>query len=278
LALFQGFFETAVGYLRESIVVVRDVGRQIDVPYLSSRLAAALWFSGAFDQAYTTLQKGMAIAREIGDLRPLHDVAVHHAWLDALTGRYREAIAKTTDALYLMQQISPPPDRGLATGLAGWIALAEERYIDAPQPLLECIENLREPGKREFTAWSLAGLARAELGLGNRTKTQKHLLEGLEIAVGIRAFIPLLHLMPIITLLLAEEDGASAKERAAELYGLSINQPFLAQAQLFEDIAWRQVRAAIETLPPGVVQAAQARGGALDWWETAETLLHELDA
>jgi hypothetical protein len=86
-----------------------------------------------------------------------------------------------------------------------------------------------------------------------------------------------MHLMPIIALLLAEEDDAAAKERAVELHTLSLSHPFLAEAQLFEDIAWRQVRAAIETLPPDVVAAAQERGRALDWWQTAEALLTELD-
>jgi hypothetical protein len=47
-------------------------------------------------------------------------------------------------------------------------------------------------------------------------------------------------------------------------------------AQLFEKIAGGHIRAAAATLPPEVVEAAQARGRALDWWEVAQELLAEL--
>ncbi len=164
--------------------------------------------------------------------------------------------------------------------MLGWVALAEENYAWARQQLQSgetILPQVWSPfSSREYRAWSLAGLGRAAFGLGNRTQAQQHLVQGLDIAVEIRGFIPLLHLMPIVTLLLGNEDDFAAKERAVELHALSISHPFLAKARLFEDIAWRQVRAATASLPPDVVAAAQARGRALDWWETAEALLNEL--
>jgi hypothetical protein len=129
---------------------------------------------------------------------------------------------------------------------------------------------------QEFIAWSMAPLGRAALGQGDREAARRHLSEGLQIAVQIRGFIPLLHLVPIVALLLAEEDDAAAKERAVELQALAKSHPFLAKAQLFEDIAWREVRAATADLPPEAIAAAQQRGQALDWWATAEQLLKEL--
>jgi hypothetical protein len=132
--------------------------------------------------------------------------------------------------------------------------------------------------RQEFIAWSMAALARAALGLGDRREAYRKLLEGLETAVQIRAFIPLLHLLPIAALLQAQEDETATKERALTLMALGKSQQFLAKAQLFEDIAWRQVREATASLPKDVVAAAQERGEALDWWETAEALLHELKA
>jgi hypothetical protein len=128
----------------------------------------------------------------------------------------------------------------------------------------------------EYEAWSLAALAGAEYGLGNRSAAQGHLLEALEIVVEIRAFIPLLHLMPIIPLVLAGEEEPSRKTRAVELYALAASHPFVANARLFEDIAGRHVKAATVCLPPDVARAAEARGQALDWWETAAELLGEL--
>jgi hypothetical protein len=104
------------------------------------------------------------------------------------------------------------------------------------------------------------------------------LLEALEVVVRIRAFIPLLHLMPVIPVLLAEDDDPALQERAVELYALATGHPFVAKAQLFKDIAGRTIRAATANRPPDVVAAAQTRGQALDWWETADTLLEELRA
>jgi hypothetical protein len=46
---------------------------------------------------------------------------------------------------------------------------------------------------------------------------------------------------------------------------------------LFEDIAWRHIRASTADLPSATIAAAQKRGRALDWWETAEALLKELN-
>jgi hypothetical protein len=68
------------------------------------------------------------------------------------------------------------------------------------------------------------------------------------------------------------------KERAVELYALAESQPFVANSQLFEDIAGKHVAATAATLPADVVEAAQTRGRARDWWETAEELLAELRA
>ena len=73
-----------------------------------------------------------------------------------------------------------------------------------------------------------------------------------------------------------EDEDPALKERAVELYAMATSHPFIAKAQLFEDVAGRYVRAATADLEPEVVQAAKARGGELDWWETAETLLEEL--
>jgi tetratricopeptide (TPR) repeat protein len=163
----------------------------------------------------------------------------------------------------------------------GWVALAEGDYEEAGQtpqkvmaPLPESASEAESQGPR---ARALAVCGGAARGLGNYPQARQHLVEALEIVVQIREFYTLLHVMPIIPVVLADEDDAGLKERAAELHGLCMSQPFLAHAQLFEDIAWRHIRAATASLPPEVAAAAQERGRALDWWETAEALLNELD-
>jgi tetratricopeptide (TPR) repeat protein len=160
------------------------------------------------------------------------------------------------------------------------VAAAEGDYEGARKELQESIATWQGAGRPDMvqhnTTWALAGLGRAEYGRGNRDQAQQRLLEALEIAVELRTLIPLLHLVPIVALVLADAEEAGLKIRAAELHGLCMSHPFLSRAQLFEDIAWRQIRAGTASLPSDVVAAAQERGRALDWWATAEALLREL--
>jgi hypothetical protein len=160
----------------------------------------------------------------------------------------------------------------------GWVTLAGGEYAEASRLLSRILTNAKGPAAppRQLKAWILSALGRAELGLGNREEAQEHLYEALEIVIEIRAFIRLMHLIPLIAVGLADAGDARLTERAVELYAMGQTQPFLAKAQLFEDIAGRFVRDAADGLPSERVEAAQARGRALDWWETAEALLDEL--
>jgi tetratricopeptide (TPR) repeat protein len=158
----------------------------------------------------------------------------------------------------------------------GWAALAEGRYEAAREALRQSATLFQGLRDREYEAWALAGLGWAAWGLDERDEAQAHLLQALGTVAEIRAFIPLLHLLPVIAAALADADEPGLHERALELYALSTTRPLVAKAPLFEDIAGRYVRAATASLPPEVVAAAQERGRALDWWETAEALLEEL--
>ena len=65
-------------------------------------------------------------------------------------------------------------------------------------------------------------------------------------------------------------------ERAVELYALASRYPYVANSRWFEDVAGREIAAAAEALPPGVIARAQARGRTRDLWATVEELLGEL--
>jgi hypothetical protein len=161
----------------------------------------------------------------------------------------------------------------------GWTALAGEDYVAAQEWLAQSIAVHREVEyqfAREWLAATLPAAARAAMGLGHRAEAQTYLAEALEIALEIGAYIPMLFLMPIIPVVLADDEDEGLKERAVELYAMAESRPFVANSRLFEDIAGRHIRSATADVSPEVVEAAQARGRALDWWETAAKLLDEL--
>jgi DNA-binding SARP family transcriptional activator/predicted ATPase len=282
LALFLGDFKAGADYLRESAAISRESGRRVSLVDDLACLSAAYWFCGDFDQAYVLIEESVTIAEGTEARFMLGFCEGHRAWLDVAAGRYAEARARAERCLRFTPWTSPFwMNIAIPQGVIAWAALAQEDYAAAIAPLHQAIAAIQASCQHEsfeYTAWSLAALGRAECGLGNRVEAERHLLEALRIVVEIRAFIPLLHLMPVIPLLLADAEDPSLKERAVELYAMATGHPFVARAQLFEDIAGRYIRAATVDLSADVIAVAQARGRALDWWPTAETLLEELRA
>jgi len=84
----------------------------------------------------------------------------------------------------------------------------------------------------------------------------------------------LVHALPGIALLFADQGDV---ERAVELYSLAATFDWVANSKWFADIAGDEIEGVAAQLPPDVVEAAKARGGALDVWETAEKLVNELE-
>ena len=86
-------------------------------------------------------------------------------------------------------------------------------------------------------------------------------MEALKIAVEGRFFLILLHILPGIALLFADQGEI---ERAVELYALAATQGIVANSKWFDDIAGDEIARAAEGLPADVVDAAKARGRELD--------------
>ena len=112
--------------------------------------------------------------------------------------------------------------------------------------------------------------------MAEETVARRHLYEALSVAVEIRAFITLLHVLPILAVMLAAEEDERHKLRAVEINALAYSHPFLANNQFFHDIAGREMAALEAGLASEVVAAAKARGLELDFWPAAEILLEEL--
>jgi hypothetical protein len=87
-------------------------------------------------------------------------------------------------------------------------------------------------------------LAHALYGLGNVNKAQKMLVDALWTAVELQAYIPLMFLLPVTILLLAERGQKAWAER---LHTLGLRVPLLANSQFFTDLLWAQLPQLKET-------------------------------
>jgi predicted ATPase/DNA-binding SARP family transcriptional activator len=296
LALFEGRFEAGRDHLRQSVAAGRALEDWARPALRLAYLAAVQCWSGAFGRARGSIAQALALADEMGFRPQTAFLRLCRAQIEAYVGRYEEARAQAVEALVLAHGMrfekinhidlfafSPhlfneARLNGFGRGLQGWAALGQGQDEAALEAFQESLTALREIGDREQEAWVLAGIGRAAHRLGRLGAARAHLLQGLNIAFEISGFIPLLYLMPIVSVLLADEEENALRERAVELYALAESQPFIAKAQLFEDVAGAHIQAITHSLPPDVVEAAKARGQARDWWETAEELLDELKA
>jgi hypothetical protein len=65
-------------------------------------------------------------------------------------------------------------------------------------------------------------------------------------------------------------------ERAVEVYALAQRYPHIANSRAYQDVFGLPLAAAAASLPPEIVQAAQARGQAQDLEATVRELLAEI--
>ncbi len=286
LKLFQGSLAASIDSLQQSLTLCRQVENPFVLFHVLTELGLAFGLVGHFDQATTLIEESVILAKTMEDRYRLSWSISVQAEFSAWTGQYEKAETKAQAALAIGQQpmvsINPRMTRyriAYPKRVLGWIALAKESYHEAYRLLQESVAGYHKGvSDEEYMTISLAALGRAAYGLGQRKEAQQYLLEALGIVVKRGAFIPLLHLIPIISVLLADAENMARKERAVALYALATSHRFVAKAQLFQDIAGHYISAATTAsiLPPDKAKRAKEQGRNLDWWQTAESLLVEL--
>ena len=162
--------------------------------------------------------------------------------------------------------------------------MASGAYDEAQQILQECL-TVYQRGDRLWdrsSVFTLTCLVYVAKKLGNINQAQYYLVKLLRVVTEFHNSFALVIALPLIALLLAEQSKAKdetvlrLQTRARELYGLAWRYPLVAKASLFEDMVGRELVAIAPTLPSDIAEVAQARGRALDLWQTADELLAEL--
>jgi hypothetical protein len=156
----------------------------------------------------------------------------------------------------------------------GWVAYIEGHFSKANDFFERCILHCEESRK------PLSGLAQAWSGFTLRKLDQnqmsvERIRSALHLSKETGTIYALLHGLPAAASILVDLDKCA---RAVEVYEVALQFPHVANAQLFEDVVGKEIKAVEAELPPEVVAQAKARGRAADPWQVAAKLAVEFAA
>jgi len=273
IALSQGQLEEGERLRRESITIRQDIGDRAGIASGLLNLGGILFSLGKFAEAHSLLGESVAVYNDLGFRDGLARANNVLGLAKMHLGKYEQARAQGQRDLCLAREIDNLWGIGHSFALLGRVALAEEAYPEARRLLQESTTVYRTIGERDEWVKAFVFQGVAARGLGQPSESGQYLLESLQAAVETRAFGSLIQVLPLITLLLADQGD---EEWAVELYALALCQPAVANSRWFQDVAGRHMTAVADTLPPDIVMAAKERGEARDVQATVAELLVEL--
>ena len=168
-------------------------------------LGRILCLRGKYPEAHALYQEALALSEDAGQQLNLDWVLAELGTAKMHLGQYEEARARAKTSLTLAREASNRSEIGHSLRLLGSVALTKEAYSEAQQSLGESVAIYREIGQRADLGWVLAVLGYAEWGLGDLRQAGTHLSDALHTAADTGAFAPLMHALPVVALLLADQ-------------------------------------------------------------------------
>jgi len=266
----DGRYEEAEQQLSAAVAMARQ-DRLPPLEYALSKLSMVYFFSGQFQKARTSLAEDRLLSEKSdftwGIVRSDINLGLLHLHGD---GNYLEALKKAQKALQMGREIGVDFFVCEALVLLTQVDIALEKYESAQERLRAgdrpCVS--RPIGSLYVAGNDLYwGIVKATLG--QTAVAHQHLYTELETAVQRQNKLNLANALAAIALLHALENQAAI---ALELYTVAQQHPFVANSRWFADVVGKRVTAVAQNLSPATVAAAQARGSALDMWETAESI------
>jgi hypothetical protein len=123
-------------------------------------------------------------------------------------------------------------------------------------------------------AYANACLALAARAAGKTEEARQHVVTDLKMVLASRTLPDLILPLMVAALLLAD-DGAH--EQAGEVFARLLKEPFVKRSVWLQAVAGRELEGVVARLSPAAWEEAEARGQALDLWESAAALLEELE-
>ena len=260
LAWYLGQFDLALTLFQEKLLWARQAHSPFFEVNCLVQIAVTQIYRGKSDIALTRLEESMQV--KPGYVSEWATLRLPMAHLHAGQYEKTESIIRTNNLDGHKKTLS-------------WLKLVQANYIEALAVAQQDVAQ-QPSGVLEWQTWARVSMGFALYKLGREEEAKQILFDCLQACVAIRAFLPLMHLMPLIPVVLADGADNGGKERTVAVYAMAESLPFVGNSQLFADLTGKTMTAVAKTLPPAVVASAQARGRKLDWWQTAESLLTEL--
>jgi DNA mismatch repair protein MutL len=272
VALYQGRHQEAERLIRESVAIRQKLDDRVGLARSLSRLGEALTWLGQFTRARAPLEESKAIYEDLGVRDAAAFCTAMLANVETHLGNYRQAFIWGEEVLSLFRELDSPRGVGYALLGLGEAALALNNTAEAVDLLQDSLAIYRKIGQRDELGQTLALLGYAVHRLGQQDQAWQYLVEAIQTARAIRAFMPLMLALPAMALLLVEQ---SDSERAVELQALASRHPLVANSCWFRDMAGARLQGVAATLPQEVASAAWERGQAATLASVAEQLVEE---
>jgi tetratricopeptide (TPR) repeat protein len=236
--LFLGQFQRAIETSSQAMAIVEDeIGaRDIYLDVIAMNSLACL-LSGEFKQAESLLVKARRLI--FYDIYTQLSSIIPYAEYQAMTGKYSQALQKINSLDDLIQDtfIGPFHD-GRRNMVLGWLALADEAFVDAHRYFDLSIQHHKKMSfVVEWVAWSQAGIAAALMFQHQWEEAYQVLGQSLQASIEIKGIIPLMFVLPFACYYLAQEHP----DQARDVYAQIQTSPFLAKAQFFKDTVYRRL-------------------------------------
>lgn len=272
IALDMSHFDDAEALSIDALNIFRDSGNQADIATELWTLGLVQVLNGKFAQAAEVLQQSLAIWQELGN-RALYATTLNeycHAKLHL--GDYEGTMFDLERSLAITLAIDNKHELSLVYSEIGMLQQAEQKWADSRQSLQRGCEHARGFAVT-CLAWNVTLLIFSEIALGNRKIAKEIVLEALILNRTLNYFfLGWLAISGYARLLF----DLGQPEKAIALYTLSCNFPYIRNSRWFADVAGNDINQYMTTLPKEIVESAQKRGRTLDYKETVDRLIEEL--
>lgn len=275
ISRYQGEFFLAERWAQAAY----DTGREMaDLASLAASLLSLSYCFGhlaKFSKAKSAAQESFEIYQDLGNPLKLLEV---YQWLGVISwhglGNKEEGVGNWQKAHALAHDMG-----NLSVALEtewnlGGIKLVEHAYEEAIAIYSEALKRSKAVDSKRITGWLLSDLAYAEYRLGRIGPAKRHVWQALRIATETQHFVVCQFVFNTIIVMLAEE---GLVERAIELNSLVRSRHPLFNRGWYQRQLRKPFAARIVALPEDIVAAARERGRQLDRWQTADSLLTELE-